>query len=249
MARPGLMRHRKFAQLALAVGDEALARGHLELIWEVAYENGDDLVGDGPAVEFLSRWKGEAGRLSSALIASGFLDESDDGLRVHDLWDHAPDYVRKRREREDERTKKGKNLKGPKKSRPPNGAERRQAEPNGAEREAPPGAPSPSPSPSPQTAPQPPTASPTPDWLPVVATGVGEKLGQFKVGLGDPSRRDELVASLGRVVDLVGEAQAVDSLAQIAREHLGGQVSALTAFIGWVDRVPDREWRRVGGPR
>lgn len=169
MARPGLTRHRKFAQLALAIGDEVLARGHLEYLWEVAYENGDDLIGPPAVVEHLARWKGEPGKLSTALVAAGFLDESDDGLRVHDLWDHAPDYVRKRRERERERTSKGKRLSGKKNSAPdltgqcpPNGAERQESAPNGRTR-------SPSPSPSP-TQQQPPAAAAASAEAPSVQT-------------------------------------------------------------------------------
>ena len=46
MGRPGLSRHRKFARLARLVGGEAVARGSLELLWDVAYENGDEVLGD-----------------------------------------------------------------------------------------------------------------------------------------------------------------------------------------------------------
>lgn len=109
----------------------------------------------------------------------------------------------------------------------------------------------PGPAPSPSPLPLSPFPQPATDAvagrLPAIATRVGERLGQPRVGLGDLKRRNELVASVGRVVSIVGEERAVDALVQIAHEHLGGQVSALTAFIGWIDRIPDREWRRAGG--
>lgn len=111
MARPGLMRHKKFARLARLIGNEVLARGHLELLWEVAYENGDDLVGDAGDLEHLTKWDGEPGALAAAMTQAGFVDQEEGGqYRVHDLWDHAPDYVRRRRQRENERQEKGAGL-------------------------------------------------------------------------------------------------------------------------------------------
>jgi hypothetical protein len=108
------MRHRKFARLArLLGGDVARARGHLEMVWEVAYENGDELLGDAGDVEQLAAWRGKPGQLVDALVQAGFLDASPEGLRVHDLWDHAPDYVRKRRSRESQRRTKGAELARP----------------------------------------------------------------------------------------------------------------------------------------
>lgn len=140
--RPGLLRHRKFARLARLVGSRPLALGHLEMLWEVAYESGDDLLGDAGDVEQLAEWGGEAGRLASALAEAGFIDPVEGGgFRVHDLWDHAPEYVRKRRKREEERRETGARLRTPSGQCPPNGS---QCLPNGK-------TPSPSPSPSPTT--------------------------------------------------------------------------------------------------
>ncbi len=116
MARPGLTRHRKFLRLARLLRSEALARGHLELLWESAYEAGDEYLGDGDDVEAAARWAGEPGTLVLALLTAGgddlpgFIEEDPNRprhYRVHDLWDHAPDYVRKRRERERQRQAKG----------------------------------------------------------------------------------------------------------------------------------------------
>jgi len=138
-----LSHHRKFARLSRLLGSEVVARGTLELLWDVAYENGDELLGDAGDVEYLGKWGGESGKLAAALVESGFVDASDgdSSLRVHDLWDHAPDYVRKRRTRETERQAKGRKLRSESGQCPPDGS---QCPPNGRTR-----SPSPSPSPSP----------------------------------------------------------------------------------------------------
>lgn len=105
MARPGLTRHRKFLRLAHELGSVPHARGYLEMIWDVAYESGDDLIGDAADVEIAAQWSGESGALASMLARIGFLDEDAGRYRVHDLWHHCPDYVTSRREREGERRK------------------------------------------------------------------------------------------------------------------------------------------------
>lgn len=107
MARPGLLTHRKFIRLARLIRSDALAYGHLGIIWDACYEAGDDNVGSAEDLEYLARWQGEAGKLSSALVESGFIDEDNGTHRVHDLYDHAPDYVQKRMEREHQRRAKG----------------------------------------------------------------------------------------------------------------------------------------------
>lgn len=111
MARPGLMKHRKFLRLAQRVGGPAVARGHLELLWDAAYECGEPYLGDATDVEILAGWQGQAGQLVDALMTcggdgAGFIEEAPDRpgrYQVHDLWHHAPDYVRKRWMREAER--------------------------------------------------------------------------------------------------------------------------------------------------
>lgn len=143
MARPGLMRHRKFARLERLLGSKALAMGHLEILWEVAYECGDDLLGDAGDVETLGAWQGEPGRLSSALLESGFLDSTPEGLRVHDLWDHAPEYVKKRRKREAERRQTGAELRAVDAERRTTADDGHRTAPNGT-----PPAPAPAPAPT-----------------------------------------------------------------------------------------------------
>ena len=110
MARPSLSKHRKFLRLvAMLKAPRSHARGYLELIWESAYERGEPHLGDAIDVELAADWPGEKGELARALVdcggdgLPGFLVEEDGAFRVHDLFDHAPDYVRKRRIREIER--------------------------------------------------------------------------------------------------------------------------------------------------
>ena len=126
MGRPGLSLHRKFKHLARALDSvcggmgKALARGLLEHLWEAAYQNGDDYLGAAADVEDIAGWHGEQGILVAALLSCGggglpgFIDEDSDSpghYRVHDLFDHAPDYVRKRLKRELERRAQGVTIK------------------------------------------------------------------------------------------------------------------------------------------
>jgi hypothetical protein len=115
MGRPGLTQHRKFRRLARTLGTEVIARGCLELLWDSCYENGDDYLGDSCDVEAAARWTGGPGVLTAALLdaggddSAGFIQEIPNRqgrYSVHDLWHHAPDYVRKRRQREAERRSK-----------------------------------------------------------------------------------------------------------------------------------------------
>lgn len=105
MARPGLTKHRKFLRLARLLNSQIVAMGALELMWQRAYEHGPDL-GDPLDVEFGVGWTGEPGQLAAALVDAGFLDTREDGtVAVHDLFDHAPDYVLRRTGYETERRK------------------------------------------------------------------------------------------------------------------------------------------------
>src|SRR5688572_21354670 len=114
MARPSLKTHPKYKTLihllrSLNV-NEAQARGHLELLWEAAYESGDAVIGDDMVVEATASRHGEPGKLVHALSVcggadrAGFIERRPDGRwAVHDLFDHCPDYVKKRASRESER--------------------------------------------------------------------------------------------------------------------------------------------------
>lgn len=103
MARPTLWNHRKFRELTMALKSEALAIGTLECLWRGPYDSGDPLIGTSEAVEHAAYWKGKRGSLSELLVRIGFLDITPRGYEIHDLMDHAPDYVKKRHAREEKR--------------------------------------------------------------------------------------------------------------------------------------------------
>lgn len=121
MARPSLDRNPKFKRLVRTLGvPKPHVRGYLELLWDVAYECGNPVIGDSHAIEAAAEWPGKEGEFTTALLEaggsgrSGFIDavEGEDGIyQIHDLDDHAPDYVKKRRQRELERTSPAKTAK------------------------------------------------------------------------------------------------------------------------------------------
>jgi hypothetical protein len=139
MARPTLSGHRKFRRLSAALASRVIARGVLELLWDACYEAGDDYLGTAADLEALVSWPGDPGKLALALAACGlpeghgFIEPVSDGhggvtYRVHDLWHHAPDYVRKRHHRENERRQKSVPVMTDRRTAP-NGAERRHVAP------------------------------------------------------------------------------------------------------------------------
>ncbi len=116
MGRPNLAGHRKFRRLARELDSDVIARGCLEFLWESAYENGSSYLGDKDDVELAARWKGEPGKLAQALLLAGgdgnagFIEEvpgNPGQFAVHDLFQHAPEYVQKRRDRELARIQRG----------------------------------------------------------------------------------------------------------------------------------------------
>lgn len=108
MARPGLFRHRKFSRLARALRSHILAVGVLETLWYVCGETCDDRVGAAEDVAFALKWDEKRIDIACVLHESGFLDCDDAGnYTVHDFWDHCPQYIKRRREREDSRRADG----------------------------------------------------------------------------------------------------------------------------------------------
>ncbi len=112
MARPTLRLHPKFRRLMYLLSlPEPYALGLLECLWEVAYASGDERIGDEVDVELAACWPGDKGAFCKAMLDCKFLDKLPDGsFAVHDLWDHAPDYVKARARRESARQAAGKSL-------------------------------------------------------------------------------------------------------------------------------------------
>ena len=100
MAKSDLRHGLKFRRLLRRLPDVSapLLIGHLELMWQTAWSSGIVAFADGDDAELAAEWDGEPGRLLAELKAGGWLDESELGLEIHDWWEHAPDYVRKRKD-------------------------------------------------------------------------------------------------------------------------------------------------------
>lgn len=118
MGRPGLMKHPKFKRLVHLLHEpEPHVRGYLECLWDTCYECGDPVIGDATDVILAcgcNAKHAKHAKLVDALLHAGgdsrkgFIEKNDDGeYQVHDLYDHAPDYVQRRMEREAARSSKG----------------------------------------------------------------------------------------------------------------------------------------------
>lgn len=107
MARPGLFQHPKFLRLVHILREpEPHVLGYLECMWSVGYQNGNPVLGDQVGVELAARFPGEPGKLCKAMLDCGFVDALPEGrFQIHDLLDHAPEYVASRWARELERRK------------------------------------------------------------------------------------------------------------------------------------------------
>lgn len=104
MARPGLFKHRKFNRLASRLRSAILAVGVLETLWYVCGETCDDRLGTAEDLAYALKWTDRRVNIAAVLHECGFLDAHEDGTYVaHDYWDHCPQYVTRRRQREDER--------------------------------------------------------------------------------------------------------------------------------------------------
>jgi hypothetical protein len=114
MALPGLTQHRKFGRLARALGSRVLAMGVLELLWSHAYDVVDATIGDATDLAYILDWPTDPAAVIEALQGAGFIDEIAPGqYAVHDLWDHCPQYVRRRRARAEARTNPSVSQPGP----------------------------------------------------------------------------------------------------------------------------------------
>lgn len=108
MGRPGLHNHPKFRRLVdILKCPVPHVRGYLECLWEVAYECGNDYLGDARDVELAAQWPGEDGQFCSAAVVAKLLDKKRDGFYVHNLFENAPNYVKNRMVREAARKLRG----------------------------------------------------------------------------------------------------------------------------------------------
>lgn len=112
MARPTLFSSVKFGLAQRRLNCSApLLLGHLEFMWSTANESGNPVFQTWEHVEIAAKWDGEPGVFAKILSDSGsnFLDRGEgDCFFIHDYWDHAPDYVRKRFLRERQRMENAK---------------------------------------------------------------------------------------------------------------------------------------------
>lgn len=104
MARQNLERNAKFKELVRKLGiPKPYVRGLLETMWDVAGEDGNPVLGTPDRVEAAAEWPGDAGAWFAALRDGHWIDRVKGKWVIHDYWDHAPEYVRARSGRENER--------------------------------------------------------------------------------------------------------------------------------------------------
>lgn len=98
MAKESLLTHRKFRRLcSLLRSNPAHVLGHLEMLFLSAHMAGSPDFANAPLLEAAAYWEGKAGQLAQAMREAGFLDKGrGHALTLHDYWDHAPEYVKKR---------------------------------------------------------------------------------------------------------------------------------------------------------
>lgn len=74
--------------------------GLLEMIWQTGYAQADPVLGSPDDVEMAADWPGKAGELFPVLLARGWVEQvGDDTYAIHAFWEHAPRYVKIRRDR------------------------------------------------------------------------------------------------------------------------------------------------------
>ena len=98
MAKPDLRDNPKFRKLRRLLGAPTPhVLGYLECLWIIGYQTGNPVVGDSQDVEAAAEYPGEPGKFTKAALEAGFLDEESNGrYSIHDLYDNAPQYVKKR---------------------------------------------------------------------------------------------------------------------------------------------------------
>lgn len=101
--KPELPDHRKFLRLCRLLDEPPPhVLGYLLFMWRRCYQTGDSRLGDALDVEAAACYLGEPGKFAKAASEaggngrSGFIEEKDGVYHVHDLWDHAPEWAKRR---------------------------------------------------------------------------------------------------------------------------------------------------------
>jgi hypothetical protein len=107
MAKAALRTNVKFKRLCRILGlPPPHVWGLLDMMWVAGHARGRPEIGDAQDVEASAEWEGKPGELTEALREAGFLDgdpATAGCYLIHDFWDHAPEYVQKRRKRQQEK--------------------------------------------------------------------------------------------------------------------------------------------------
>ena len=102
-------RHPKTNKLARLLGvSRPTVVGHLHYLWWWALDFAQDGIlskYDGDDVAEAMEWEGDSGVLLAAMVESGYLDETENGLMIHDWGDYAGKLM-ERREKDRARKKK-----------------------------------------------------------------------------------------------------------------------------------------------
>ena len=106
MAKLALRSNRKFRRLLamVRVDSPEHLRGHLSALWEATWENGTPLIGDFNDIEAAAGWtmadqeRYPPGAFAAAMVMARLVDVVVEGhlYAVHDWYEHAPEYVKKR---------------------------------------------------------------------------------------------------------------------------------------------------------
>ena len=100
MAHSSLFEHIKLRKLVRRLGmPRPHVVGHLECLTHYVshhHPTGDITGLADEDIELAAEWEGEPGAFVAAAIAERFVDRDEEGTRIHDWMDWAPDWVKKR---------------------------------------------------------------------------------------------------------------------------------------------------------
>jgi hypothetical protein len=103
VARSELRQNLKFRKLQKLLSIPVpFVVGLLECLWQCGYESGSDFLGSDEDVEMAAEWPYDAGKFVKALASTRFIDKRGENWHIHDLYENAPDYVKKKMNRKSE---------------------------------------------------------------------------------------------------------------------------------------------------